>query len=352
MKQSLPIACVDLFCGAGGLTHGLLRKGIRVTAGVDLDPACRYPYEKNNKGAKFLERDIESLNAEDIAEHFPAGNHTLLAGCAPCQPFSTYAKGKDTSGDSKWRLLRSFARMVRELQPDLVTMENVPQLPKHAIFSEFLQAFDGYHTWHGVVACDQYGVPQRRRRLVFLASKFGPISLIPPTHRNSPKTVQDTIQGLPELSAGEADILDPLHAAAGLTEVNLRRIRQSSPGGSWLDWDDSLVARCHRKTTGKSFVSVYGRMSWDEPAPTMTTLCYGFGNGRFGHPEQDRAISLREAAMFQTFPKGYKFIRKGEAVNFSVIGRLIGNAVPVRLGEVIALSIDRHLKHARPSGVS
>lgn len=348
MKQSLPVACVDLFCGAGGLTHGLLRKGIEVKAGVDLDPACRYAYETNNKGAKFLERDVESLKIEEISGLFPKDKYSLLAGCAPCQPFSTYAKGKDTSGDAKWRLLRSFAKMVREAQPDLVTMENVPQLPKHAIFDEFLGAFDGYHVWQGVVECEAYGVPQRRRRLVLLASRLGPISLIPPTHKDRHATVADAIRYLPDIDAGSAHWNDPLHAAAGMSELNLMRIQQSQPGGTWADWDKKLVAECHRRDSGKSFSSVYGRMRWDEPAPTMTTLCYGFGNGRFGHPEQDRAISLREAALFQTFPKSYRFVARGESVNFKVIGRLIGNAVPVRLGEVIALSIKKHLEQVSP----
>ena len=347
MKQNLPVACVDLFCGAGGLTHGLLRKGIQVKAGVDVDPACRFAYEANNKGAKFLERDIESLTIDEISRLFPKNKYRLLAGCAPCQPFSTYAKGKDTSGDAKWRLLRSFAKMVRKLQPDLVTMENVPQLPKHAIFGEFLRAFDGYETWQGVVECEAYGIPQRRRRFVFLASRLGPISLIPPTHSHRHRTVADVIRYLPELAAGGAHRNDPLHVAAGMTGLNLERIRQSLPGGSWHDWDEDLVAECHRRDSGKTFSAVYGRMRWDEPAPTMTTLCYGFGNGRFGHPEQDRAISLREAALFQTFPKSYRFVPKGAYVNFRMIGRHIGNAVPVRLGEVIALSIKKHLKQIK-----
>ncbi|PPT64311.1 DNA cytosine methyltransferase [Xanthomonas arboricola] len=349
MKHSLPVACVDLFCGAGGLTHGLLRKGVEVRAGVDMDPACRYAYEANNKGAKFLERDVESLTMNEISDLFPEEKYSLLAGCAPCQPFSTYAKGKDTSGDAKWRLLRSFAAMVRKVQPDLVTMENVPQLPKHAIFDEFLEAFDGYHIWKGIVECEAYGIPQRRRRLVFLASRLGPISLIPPTHSKRHPTVADTIGYLPSIKAGSAHWNDPLHAAAGMTELNLKRIRQSRPGGSWHDWDEELVAECHRRDSGKTFPSVYGRMRWDKPAPTMTTLCYGFGNGRFGHPAQDRAISLREAALFQTFPKTYKFAPKDEQVNFRVIGRLIGNAVPVRLGEVVAMSIKKHLKQLEAS---
>lgn len=347
MKRSLPVACIDLFCGAGGLTHGLLKKGVQVKAGVDVDPACRFAYEANNGGAVFLERDVESLTAEDLACYFPEGNYSLLAGCAPCQPFSTYTKGKDTSQDAKWQLLRSFGGLVRRVQPDLVTMENVPQLPKHAIFDEFLEAFDGYHTWFDVVACEDYGIPQRRRRLVFLASKLGAISLIPPTHRGKNVTVADTIRNLPEIKAGEKYWGDPLHAAAGLTEINLKRIRQSKPGGSWQDWGEELVAECHRRNSGKSFGSVYGRMRWEDPAPTMTTLCYGFGNGRFGHPEQDRAISLREAALFQTFPKTYQFMPKDEDVNFRVVGRLIGNAVPVRLGEVIAMSIADHLEQAK-----
>lgn len=341
---SLPVACVDLFCGAGGLTHGLKRRGIHVKAGIDVDPACRFPYEHNNSGAKFLERDVEQLTASDITRHYPKSMFSLLAGCAPCQPFSTYSKGRDTSTDAKWGLLRSFGRIVADTQPDLVTMENVPQLPAHSVFSEFVKAFKGYETWFSVVNCQQYGVPQRRRRLVFLASRLGPIELIAPTHLKKPVNVADVIQGLPPLAAGERDPKDFLHVAANLTDLNLERIRQSRPGGTWSDWDEDLVANCHKEKSGRSFGSVYGRMRWESPAPTMTTLCYGFGNGRFGHPEQDRAISLREAAMFQTFPKGYQFTAKKDPIHFKTVGRLIGNAVPVRLGEVIGMSIRKHLK--------
>ena len=344
MRNALPVSCVDLFCGAGGLTHGLMKKGVQVIAGVDLDPSCQFAYEANNGGARFLKRDVESLTAAEVRSHFIPGTHSLLAGCAPCQPFSTYAKGRDTSQDSKWKLLRSFASLVKQTSPDLVTMENVPQLPKHDIFDEFLSAFDGYETWFDVVQCEDYGIPQRRRRLVFMASKLGPISLIPPTHKSRPLSVADTIGYLPAIKAGESDVGDKLHAAASLTEINLRRIRQSKPGGTWSDWDADLVAECHQRSSGKSFGSVYGRMRWEEPAPTMTTLCYGYGNGRFGHPEQDRAISLREAALFQTFPKKYKFAPQNDVVNFRVIGRLIGNAVPVRVGEVIAESSRAHVR--------
>lgn len=344
-KKKFPsVGCVDLFCGVGGLSHGLLRSDIEVKAGIDVDPACEFPYEQNNQPAKFLNLDVEKLDGSTIAKLFDGSAIRLLAGCAPCQPFSTYSQGRNTTSDRKWHLLKAFGRLVREVQPELVTMENVPQLPDHEVFNVFLKAFRGYHVWSGVVNCAQYGIPQRRRRLVLLASKLGPIELIAPTHETSPVTVADAIADLPRLQAGQADGRDPLHVAAGLSELNLRRIRQSSPGGTWREWDKSLVAKCHRRATGKTYPGVYGRMKWEEPAPTMTTLCYGFGNGRFGHPEQDRAISLREAALFQTFPKSYKFVRPGQRVEFRSVGRLIGNAVPVRLGEVIGISIASHLE--------
>lgn len=343
----MTISCVDLFCGAGGLSYGLQKKGIEIRAGVDLDPHCRYPYEENVK-AEFLEKSVEDLTAEEILAFYKQGEITLLAGCAPCQPFSTYRKGKDTSGDHKWGLLKAFGNLIRETQPDLVTMENVPQLPKHEVFKDFLSCLDGYEYDFQVVNCLDYGMPQHRKRLVLLASKLGPIRLTEPTHRPHQYTkVFDVIKKLRPLEAGQSDPSDPLHACATLSEINLKRIKAAKPGGSWRDWDEELIAECHKKSSGKSFPSVYGRMEWMKPAPTMTTLCYGFGNGRFGHPSQDRAISLREAAIFQTFPQKYKFVPKGTKINFKVIGRLIGNAVPVRLGEVIADSIHEHLEEVR-----
>jgi DNA (cytosine-5)-methyltransferase 1 len=343
--NKLPVSCVDLFCGAGGLSHGLLRAGIHVSAGVDLDPACKYPFEENNQPASFHQKDIDTVTGAHLTKLYGEEGLRLLAGCAPCQPFSAYSQGRDTTTDHKWHLLKSFGRLVKETKPELVTMENVPQLPGHDVYSEFLKAFRGYKIWAAVVNCPDYGIPQRRKRFVFLASRLGPIELLGPTHpKDQYVCVKDVIGCLPPLRAGEAHHRDKLHAAAGMSDLNLKRIKQSIPGGTWRDWDKALVAHCHRKKSGKTYPGVYGRMSWNEPAPTMTTLCYGFGNGRFGHPEQDRAISLREAAMFQTFPRDYKFINRGERVNFRVVGRLIGNAVPVRLGEVIGKSIGAHLR--------
>ena len=341
----MSIRCVDLFCGVGGLTHGLARAGIQVVAGVDVDPHCRFAYETNNS-ATFIGRDVTTLSGSDLHSLWGSDCYTMLAGCAPCQPFSTYSrKGRKKRGDPKWELVSQFARLIEESSPDFVSMENVPQLLDHDVFREFVAKLEGYHFWYNLVECAQFDIPQTRKRLVLLASKLGPISLVGPEIRVAkPSTVKEAIGHLPKLRAGESDGTDPLHRACKLSPLNLRRIRASRQGGTWRDWPRSLVARCHRKKSGGTYPSVYGRMEWNAPAPTMTTQCFGYGNGRFGHPDQDRAITLREAAILQTFPRSYQFLRPGETVCFSVLGRLIGNAVPVRLGEEVAQSFQRHLE--------
>jgi DNA (cytosine-5)-methyltransferase 1 len=344
---TVSIAGVDLFCGIGGLTHGLVRGGVRVMAGIDLDPKCRFAYEANN-GAAFIQSDITKLSGESVASLYGNAKYKLLAGCAPCQPFSAYSrKGRSSRNDTKWSLVSDFGRLVRESDPDLITMENVPQLADHKVFDDFLQVLDSYHVWWQIIDCEQYGVPQTRKRLVLLASRLGPVSLAPSdTSSRSLATVRAAISKLPPIAAGESHSSDRLHSACSLSELNLRRIRASRPGGTWRDWDADLIAACHLKLTGETYPSVYGRMRWDAPAPTITTQSFGYGNGRFGHPEQDRAISLREAAMLQTFPDDYCFVADGEPVRFNVLGRLIGNAVPVRIGEVIAESLVRHAEQA------
>lgn len=340
------INAVDLFCGAGGLTKGLEKAGITVELGIDIDPDCIYPYEANNN-ARFLLKSVEEVKAEDLFSNTNRRSVRLLAGCAPCQPFSGYRKGINSRSDKRWRLLREFKRLIEETSPELVTMENVPRLQGEKVFREFVESLksNGYFTSYSVVHCADYGIPQQRQRLVLLASKLGPISIIPPTH--SPqryKTVADAIGNLPKIKAGGACKRDPLHTSRNLTPINLKRIRVSSPGGTWRDWNKKLVTKCHKKKSGTTYPSVYGRMAWDKPAPTMTTQFFGFGNGRFGHPKQDRAISLREGAVLQTFPRSYKFVESNGIVNFERLGRLIGNAVPVRLGEVIGKTIMLHTK--------
>ena len=228
-------------------------------------------------------------------------------------------------------------------------MENVPTVAKHEVFHDFVDTLKrlGYYVWFDVVDSSRYGVPQTRRRMVLLASRHGDIRMIEPTI-DKPKTVRQAIGRLRALSAGEAAPRDKLHVSSTLSEKNLKRIKASKPGGTWRDWPEHLVADCHRAESGRTYPGVYGRMEWDKRAPTMTTQCYGFGNGRFGHPEQDRAITLREAAIIQSFPRDYAFIPDDGEVSFKVLGRLIGNAVPVDLGRAIARSINSHLAEIAP----
>lgn len=339
------INAVDLFCGAGGLTRGLLDAGVSVRAGYDIDNHCEYPYSENNDGAQFVSRSVDEITRDEIVSLIGTDGVRLIAGCAPCQPFSKYRQGQDTSKDQKWGLLYQFERIVREVRPELVTMENVPELAKHAVFVDFQQALKGmgYEVSAGVVDCRKYGIPQYRKRMVLVASSLGPIDIPPATHGDDEfRSVREMIGHLPSLDAGQQHSDDPLHCSSRLSDLNMKRIRQSRPGGTWRDWDPDLIADCHKKSSGRSYGSVYGRMRWEEPSPTMTTQCYGFGNGRFGHPGQNRAISLREAAIFQTFPENYKFVPDDKPVQFTPVGRMIGNAVPVRLGEVIGQLLLEH----------
>lgn len=341
-KDSIKV--VDLFCGIGGLTHGFVRSGFEVVAGIDNDGACRFGYEKNN-GAKFIEKDIIDVSAKEVAELYGDAKIRVLVGCAPCQPFSGLNQ-KDIT-DQQLQPLEKFAQLVEELQPDIVSMENVKGLLKNPIFKTFIKSLDkkGYSYSYQVVDFSDYGVPQNRHRLVLLASKFGDISLISPTHKHKKRTVRDVIESLEPIRDGETSKFDPLHKSRLLSPLNKKRIRATpKDGGNSRSWNKRLMLECHKKDTGETYRgSVYGRMRWDEPAPTMTTQCTGIGNGRFGHPEQDRAISLREAALFQTFPRNYKFYDPKEKFIVSNISRFIGNAVPVRAGEVIAKSIQKHI---------
>ncbi|WP_049723081.1 DNA cytosine methyltransferase [Gilvimarinus polysaccharolyticus] len=336
------ICAIDLFCGAGGLTHGLIKSGVDVVAGFDIEASCKHAYEHNNKGAVFYNEDVQNLKGYDLGKLYPSGCIRLLAGCAPCQPFSTYSQGRDVKNDKKWPLLYAFSSLIDEMLPELVTMENVPDVTRHEVYHDFVSSLEekGYKVWAKKIYCPDYGMPQGRSRHVLIASKIGEIKFIKPTRlpRNY-KTVRDTIGRLPKLEAGQKDEKDSLHVAAGLSLLNMKRIRTSRPGGTWHDWPEDLKAECHRKSSGRGYVSVYARMSWDEPSPTITTQSYGYGNGRFGHPQQHRAISLREAAMLQTFPKSYQFVKPSEKVYFSSIGKMIGNAVPVALGKAIGKSL-------------
>jgi len=347
MRKKLKIGAIDLFCGIGGLTYGLKKAGLKVHAGVDLDTSCKYAYEANNK-AKFIGTDISTVSGTTLNKLWKKDEIKVLVGCAPCQPFSAHSnKVKDKEQGDKWNLINEFLRIVRETSPTVISMENVPNLSNKEIFKGFVEKLKkyGYYVSYKNVYCPDYGIPQKRRRLVLLGSKLGEINLIPATHKpENYKTVKEAIGHLERLKNGQKSDNDQLHFTATMSPINLRRIRASRPNGTWDEWDDELKLSCHKKESGQTYRSVYGRMSWDEPSPTITTQFYNYGTGRFGHPVQDRAITIREASILQSFPENYKFAESDSEILITKVGTHIGNAVPVELGRVIGKSIIQHLK--------
>lgn len=341
----MTVVAVDLFCGVGGLTYGLQKAGIPVVAGIDVDRSCEYAYTRNNS-CQFIGRSVEELTGKEVETLFGGADVRILVGCAPCQPFSNHQKDKKNRSKHKsWGLLYEFARLVRETRPHIVSMENVPELSKETVFNDFTSSLkeEGYFVSYQVVNVADYGVPQRRRRLILLASRIGTIELLKATHEQH-VTVREAIGGLPPIAAGAKNEQDRLHVAPALSAKNLERIRHSIPGGTWRDWPDALKLQCHRTKKGSSYASVYGRMMWNKLAPTITTQYICYGTGRFGHPEQDRALTIREGAILQSFPATYAFVCEGDRIQMRNIARHLGNAVPPRLGEVIGLSIQQHLE--------
>ena len=341
----MKISAVDLFCGIGGLTCGLKQSGIDVVAGIDFDESCKFAYEKNNDGI-FIHKSICEVSGDEIDALFGNADIKILVGCAPCQPFSAHQKNKkDRSSHKDWGLLYDFQRLVKEISPQIVSMENVPELRKEKVFADFVESLktQGYNVNFKIHDASDYGVAQRRKRLLLLASKFGDINFLDP--QDNKITIKDVISNMDKIRAGDLiNNKDRLHISPKLNDINIKRIKQSTPGGSWHDWDKNLLPNCYKKASGQSYKSVYGRMSWDDVAPTLTTQFINYGTGRFGHPQQDRAISLREGALLQSFPPKYEFKDKNEKICMRKIARHIGNAVPPKLGEHIGKSILKHLK--------
>lgn len=328
---------IDLFCGAGGLTLGLRRAGWDVLAGVDADDTVRTTYASNNPGTRFVSADLRSVTDDDFRSMVggvPAAE-LLLAGCAPCQSFSKQRRRAGARKRADATLLLHFARLVGAVKPKAVLMENVPgiaQVPGFSSFRRFLKVLhdSGYDCAHRILNARDFGVPQHRRRYVLLACRGGaPEFPSDDACGSEESTVRSAIERFPPIGAGEEDPSTPNHCAAGLSTTNLQRIRETPPdGGSRRDWPERLKLDCHRRTLGYS--DVYGRMWWERVAPTLTSRCNSLSNGRFGHPEQDRAISLREAAALQTFPDDYEFFGTKNG-----IARWIGNAVPVSFAEAL-----------------
>ena len=333
---------VDIFCGAGGLTRGLLNVGLDVVAGFDADGSLRDTYEKNNPRSTFVHKDVRNVKATDILDdrRVSSPDDLVLVGCAPCQSFSTLIRDQRRRPDA--RLLGEFGRLVESVRPAVVVMENVPgiaRVPGYSTYQRFLATLGRCHydVDVAILNAKDFGVPQNRRRLVLMASRMFAPSLPKPTHGASMRdyeTVRGTISTYPPLNAGESDPSFPNHITSSLSELSLKRIRATPHnGGGWHSWPRGLKLDCHiRSPNGHS--DVYGRLRWDTPAPTLTSRCTSISNGRFAHPEQDRGISLREAAALQSFPDHYIFHG-----THSSIARQIGNAVPVKLAEAIGRQI-------------
>jgi|CXWL01.1.fsa_nt_gi DNA (cytosine-5)-methyltransferase 1 len=333
---------VDFFCGAGGLTRGFLDAGIRVVAGLDINENCRRTYESNNKPSKFLACDLREIRRQDL-ERFIHGipkDKLVFAGCAPCQPFSKQRREVDVRDKT---LLSHFGRLVGEVLPGFVVIENVPgivRLPGNSTYRRFIRRLRclGYEVSEGVIDAKFFGVPQTRRRWVVIASLLAKPELPKPTHGLEGRpfvTVRDAIAHFPRIAAGEQSASVPNHRAASITARNLLRLKATPrDGGSRKQWPKGLVLDCHRGDY-RGHSDVYGRMRWDTPAPALTCKCFSISNGRYGHPEQFRAISLREAARLQSFKDDFIFYGKTQ----EEVGAQIGNAVPVQLARHLAMSL-------------
>lgn len=339
----------DFFSGCGGTSKGFQNAGLVPVFALDFDADAANTFKVNFPNVSFSASDITSYDADELDNLVCQSGRTLFCGCAPCQPFTRQNTNKpDRKTDSRRSLLSKFGELVAKYLPDYVFVENVPGIQRVVgnstltRFKKRLEELD-YYTVVGIIESQKYGVPQRRRRLVLLASKIADISLPDPTHDSalgtSYSTVRDWIAHLPPIKAGEIHPTIPNHRAAKLSPLNLRRIKATPAEGSRADWPLDLQLDCHTKTGYTGHTDVYGRMKWDAPATGLTTRCISLSNGRYGHPEQHRAISVREAAALQTFPDDFAFTG-----SLNSQARQIGNAVPVLLAEVFGHHILEHME--------
>nr|VFJ88222.1 MAG: DNA (cytosine-5)-methyltransferase 1 [Candidatus Kentron sp. H]VFJ90237.1 MAG: DNA (cytosine-5)-methyltransferase 1 [Candidatus Kentron sp. H]VFJ96592.1 MAG: DNA (cytosine-5)-methyltransferase 1 [Candidatus Kentron sp. H] len=362
------IEVFDFFCGCGGLSLGLAQAGMKPIFALDKDMDSVSTFDANfsaKHDVRTVARAIEKFPPDDLRNDVESarcnGSRLLFAACAPCQPFTKQnirqAGEEETSPretDSRFPLLEHIRAFISGYKPDYVFVENVPGLLKErpdgplGKLEKCLEE-NGYPTPASeIIAAQDYGVPQRRRRFVMLASRLGEIDLPKPTHgpnREHPyKTVRDAIgdkEQYPPLKAGETHPEIPNHQAARLSERNLRRLWYTPDEGTRRSWPEYLQLPCYKKEyTGHT--DVYGRMRWDAPATGLTTRCISLSNGRFGHPEQHRAISVREAAALQTFPDDFVFTG-----SLNAQARQIGNAVPPLLAKVFGEHILEHYRTHR-----
>ena len=336
---------IDLFCGAGGLTVGLQQAGFAVLAGVEISEPALKTYNMNHKKHKLYNLDIRKLSPDKILKDLglKKGELDLLAGCPPCQGFSTHRTRNRTTSIDDFRndLVFEFVRFVKYMMPKTIMMENVPGLAKDErmfrVKKELIAL--GYlfdETTIAVKDAADYGVPQRRKRMIMLASRYGVVE--EPKKVLKRKTVRDTIAKLKEPGSSN----DLLHDMVVNRSEKVNKMISLVPkdGGSRSDIPEKYWLPCHLKRP-RSYQDVYGRMSWDDVAPTITGGCHQPSKGRYIHPDRDRGITLREAALLQTFPKSYKFFMGGGK---DAVALMIGNALPPQFIKKQAQMLVKHLE--------
>ena len=354
---------VEIFSGGGGLAVGLREAGFRTVAAVEVEPHAAATFKANHPTVQVFQQDIRTMTGEMILP-LASGRVDALAACPPCQGFSSLTS-KWRRDDQRNALVSEVGRLAAEIRPRAIMMENVPGLAKKGmpLLDELMTTLTdlGYETNWSVLQVANYGVPQRRRRLVLLAGLGFTIPMPTPTHSRTgddglPKwrTVRETIGDMDEpitfpeaKERGGAQAVD-WHVVRQLSPANVERLKRSNPGGNWEDIPEELRVRCHQDGY-KGFPNVYGRMVWDEPSGTITAGCTTLSKGRFGHPEKDRTISLREAALLQTFPLDYRF----ETPYFERACEIVGNALPCVFAEAIARRVfDELVTHSTPVDIA
>jgi DNA (cytosine-5)-methyltransferase 1 len=360
----MPAKVFDFFSGCGGTSAGLRQSGMDIVFALDVDEDSAATFQKNFPDATFINEDIRQVQTDRLEALIAQceDQPLVFAGCAPCQPFSVQNRARKNKDklDARINLLSEFGRFVTRFLPDYVLVENVPGLQTkmgdEGPFKEFVTLLSelGYAYEARVVRSQDYGVPQRRARLVLIASRHGAIDLPPPTHGLNATPPQpyanawDAIRHLPPLEAGERHETVFNHVSAALSELNLKRIRATPEGGDRRNWPSNLLLECHKRVDARGtganvHMDVYGRIRKDQPASGLTTRCISLSNGRFGHPEQDRALSVREAAYLQTFEHDFVFVGTANST-----ARQVGNAVPVLMAQRIG---DHVVHHARLHGL-
>lgn len=320
----------DFFSGCGGASAGFQKSGMNIQFGLDSNHDAAKTFKKNFPKAFFLENDIRNVNPEDLESIIDKFTPKLFCGCAPCQPFSKQNHNKNEK-DQRINLLGEFARFIKYYKPDFVFVENVPGIQKIQIAQSPLEYFCStlqelnYSYKTDLICAMDYGVPQPRQRLILIASRIGEPYFPSPEfgQDNLPpySVVSDWISGLPSLNAGETDPNDPDHTCAVLSSINLRRIKNTPEGKGRESWPEDLELECHKGHKGHT--DVYGRLAFNKISSTLTTKCTSYSNGRYGHPIENRALSVREAACLQTFDRDFSF-----SGGLGSKARQVGNAVP------------------------